>query len=211
MAINPNPNFIDPEIEEALAPDPNNPEEFEKFNAPPAGHSLTDEPGKWPWENPPQYADPKEAMDFIIQKAEEPDNEENFLRLLLSGVPVEAIVNTITFAGFTGGFFSVDVAETLKTPIALHFIGLAMENNIPAQVYNLDPEEKREAGFIPQDEVLINMKENRPDMYEAIIGSTEELLDTEINEEGEQESMMNMEDKEEEAPEGFMEMEEEEV
>ena len=55
------------------------------------------------------------------------------------------------------------------------------------------------------------MKENRPDMYEAIIGSTEELLDTEISEEGEQESMMNMEDKEEEAPEGFMEMEEEEV
>ena len=215
MVMDPRLNSDDGKIEEMLLVDPNESEEFEKFNAPPPGHSLTDEPGKWPWENPPQFTDPKEAYDFIISKAEEPVNEENFVRLLLSGATVEAITNTITFGGFTGGFFSVDVAELLKTPIALHFIGLAAENNIPAQVFNTNPEQEKEDRLIPDEEVLDNMKRNRPDMFEALENAAENLLETEPQDLPEEksmmneESMMNMEDEEEKVADGFMSMEEE--
>ncbi len=212
MAINPDPNYRDTEVDELLQADPNDPASFERFNAPPPGHSLTDEPGKWPWEKPTQYSDPKEAMEFVVDKLEEPENEENFLRLMLGGAPIEAIVNTICFGGFTEGQWTPDIAELLKIPLTLHFIGLAMENKIPATVFNIDPEKQKENRLIPDEQVMISMKKERPDMYEAIMGATEELIEDEDQQEEPQEaSMMNMEEKSEpeEMSEGFMNMEEE--
>ncbi len=34
---------------------------FDPFDVPIPGESLTDEPGKWPWEQPPKYTDFKET------------------------------------------------------------------------------------------------------------------------------------------------------
>ncbi len=34
------------------------------FDAPVAGQGLTDEPGNYPWEHPPQFTDPDEAAEF---------------------------------------------------------------------------------------------------------------------------------------------------
>ena len=44
---------------------------LDKFNRPPPGHSLTGPQGKWSWEKPPRFADPEEAIDFVIDKLEE--------------------------------------------------------------------------------------------------------------------------------------------
>ena len=39
--------------------------EFNRFDAPIPGQSLTDEPGNYPWEHPPQFASVEEATDFV--------------------------------------------------------------------------------------------------------------------------------------------------
>jgi len=92
-------------------------------------------------------------------------------------------------------------------PIAMHFIGLALENNIPATIFNKDPNLAKEEGRIPEEKVMAIMEQNRPDMYEKIMYATDLLLEEDEDmpeEEGEKAPPMK-----EEA--SFMEMEEEEM
>lgn len=207
MALNPDPYYRDPKIEEALRPQEGSIDAIDRFNAPPPGHSLTSEPQKWAWEKPAEYTVPEEAMEWVVSRVEQPEVEENFLRLMLSGVPIEAITNTITFTGFTEGYWSPDMSELLKMPIAMHFMGLALENGIPATIFNKDPELAKEEGMIPEEKVLSIMEENRPDMYEKIMYATDLLLEEgEEMPEGQGAEAPPMEE-----DASFMEMEEEEM
>ena len=52
----------------------------------------------------------------------------------------------------------------MKRPLALHFIGLAVENNIPATAFNIAPEDKRMQGQISDEDTLHMMGERRPDI-----------------------------------------------
>jgi hypothetical protein len=207
MALNPDPYYRDPKIEEALRPQEGSIDAIDRFNAPPPGHSLTSEPQKWAWEKPAEYTVPEEAMEWVVSRVEQPEVEENFLRLMLSGVPIEAITNTITFTGFTEGYWSPDMSELLKMPIAMHFMGLALENGIPATIFNKDPELAKEEGMISEEKVMSIMEENRPDMYEKIMYATDLLLEEgeEMPEEQGAEAPPMQEDA------SFMEMEEEEM
>jgi len=207
MALNPDPYYRDPKIEEALRPQEGSIDAIDRFNAPPPGHSLTSEPQKWAWEKPAEYTVPEEAMAWVVSRVEQPEVEENFLRLMLSGVPIEAITNTITFTGFTEGYWSPDMSELLKMPIAMHFMGLALENGIPATIFNKDPELAKEEGMIPEEKVMSIMEENRPDMYEKIMYATDLLL--EEDEEMPEEQGAEAPPMEKDA--SFMEMEEEEM
>ena len=71
--------------------------EVDPFDAPIPGQSLTDEPGNYPWEHPPQYTNPEEAMAFLYDRVTEPEIVEQIISMLDSGVPVEAIVRVMTF------------------------------------------------------------------------------------------------------------------
>ena len=207
MALNPDPFYRDPKIEEALRPQEGSIDAVDRFNAPPPGHSLTSEPQKLAWEKPAEYSNPEEAMKWVVSRIEQPEVEENFLRLMLSGVPIEAMTNTITFTGFTEGYWSPDMSEILKMPIAMHFMGLALENGIPATIFNKDPELAKEEGMIPEEKVMAIMEENRPDMYNKIMYATDLLLDEdeEMPEEQGAEAPPMIEDA------SFMEMEEGEM
>ena len=124
---------------------------------------------------------------------------------MAAGAPIENITNTITFAGFTEGSWTPDLGELLKMPLTVHFIGLAMENDIPAKIFNIDPKTKEEEERIPDEAVLKMMKENRPDMYNKVMYATNLLLEEPVQEEGEAEDMPPVDSE----PSGFMDMEEE--
>jgi|TARA_R100000149_G_C5879375_1_gene143853 hypothetical protein len=207
MAFNPDPFYSDPEIERLRRPRDGSIEAIDRFNAPPPGHSLTSEPQKWAWEKPPEYTVPEEAMAWVVSRIEQPEVEENFLRLMLGGVPIEAITNTITFTGFTEGYWTPDLSEILKMPISMHLMDLAIENNIPATVFNKDPEIEKEENRIPDKKVMAMMAANRPDMYNKIMYVTDLVLeeDKEMPEEQGAEDSPMQEDV------SFMEMEEEEM
>ena len=52
-------------------------------------------------------------------------------------------------------------------PVSMHLIGLAIENKIPATVFNTDPEVAKRRLDIPDDQIMHMMSERRPDMYES--------------------------------------------
>ena len=96
---------------------PNNP-----FDAPVPGQGLTDKPGNYPWEHPPEYTDTMEASEYVWDKLTEPLFAQQVVAMLDAGIPVEAITRIVIFSGFTEGKWTPDVgfmlAETVVKMVA---------------------------------------------------------------------------------------------
>ena len=113
------------------------------FNAPIPGQGLTDEPGNYPWEHPPQFPEIEDAADFIYDRLSDPKQLKRLLTMMRIGVPIEALVKVITFSGFLEGKFTVDVARLLEPIVAMQIMSKAQVAEIPAKI-NLEDTEDTE-------------------------------------------------------------------
>lgn len=87
------------------------------FDAPVPGQGLTDKPGNYPWEHPPQYTDTSEAADYVWDRLTQPQFAEQVIAMLDAGIPVEAIGRIIIFTGFAEGKWTPDVAFIIAEPV----------------------------------------------------------------------------------------------
>ena len=87
------------------------------FDAPIPGQGLTDEPGNYPWEHPPQFTDTDEAADFVWDRLHRPEFMEQVIAMLDAGIPVEALGRIIIFNGFMEGKWTPDVAFIIAEPV----------------------------------------------------------------------------------------------
>ena len=124
------------EAEQEMTPQAGSIEAIDPLNRMPPGHSLTQPKGKWAWDQPPRFVDPEEAIDFVIDKLEEPAVEKDMLKLMVAGISIEEMVDTIAIGGFSTGHYTPDVAELIKAPIGMYLAGLAVENDIPPKLFN---------------------------------------------------------------------------
>jgi hypothetical protein len=138
-------------------------EAMDPFDHPIPGQSLTDEPGKHAFEKPPEFVDVDEAVAYVIDKIENSNGgKEELQKHMLTGMPIESIVNTISFAGFSDGQWNPDVAEMIKLPLSAYFMMMAQEENIPAIMFNQDP--SQDTGM--SDETVIeHMREGNPEAF----------------------------------------------
>ena len=113
------------------------------FNAPIPGQGLTDEPGNYPWEHPPQFPEIEDAADFIYERLSNPKQLKRLLTMMRIGVPIEALVKVITFSGFLEGKFTVDVAKLLEPIVAMQIMSKAQVAGVPAKI-NLEDTEDTE-------------------------------------------------------------------
>ena len=170
---------------------------IDSFDMPVPGHSLTDEPKKWPWDKPPEFTDPDEAVEFIADKIQKPEVKENFLRLMVSGISIEQIVNTIALGGFSDGRWSPDIAEVIKPPISVILIDMAIKNKIPVKIFEGNPNELDESRKMSPKNTLTVMKERNPEEFKKVMQSAQYIKDKPSMEEQPQEQ-------------GFIDMEQQE-
>ena len=106
-------NELDQLIKEVNLPSAQNTKEtqYNPFDAPVPGESLTNTPGASPWEHPPAHAKVEDAIELIENRIMERENGMRLLTLLDIGIPIEALVKIITFSGFLEGKWTVDVAK----------------------------------------------------------------------------------------------------
>jgi hypothetical protein len=145
--------------------------EFDKITAmaAPPGHSLTDTPGKWAWEKPPQFANPDDALDFVLDKLEDPPARKDMLRMMVAGISIQELVSQIAFKGFMRGFYSPDVAELIKPSIGVYLYKEALEEGFEPRMMSDDKEEEgiRE-GQVDDVSFFKIMKERNPELFEAM-------------------------------------------
>ena len=91
--------------------------EYDPFDAPIPGQSLTDTPGNYPWEHPPKTVDPEEALDKFWNRLTDPEVAEEIILMMEAGVPVEALARILTFTGFAEGEFTPDIGFLTIEPL----------------------------------------------------------------------------------------------
>ena len=129
------------------------------FDAPIPGQSLTDEPGNYPWEHPPQTASIEEATDAVYESIMKEENMARMFTLLRMGIPIEALVKVITFSGFLEGKWTVDVAKLLEPIVAMMVAGEAALAEIPAKINMGDAEDNN--FFTDMAERKLDMKQDK--------------------------------------------------
>ena len=90
-------------------------------DAPIAGQSLTAEVGNRPWQNPPQFAEVDDAINFYVPKLLDPTFSNQLLDVIEMGVPLATLANTIQLASVMEGVHSVDVGM-LVIPIIVELL-----------------------------------------------------------------------------------------
>jgi len=138
------------------------------FMKPVPGWSLTQPPGKWPWEKPPEMVDPDEVVDRIITRLEDEQTQEQYVKLMFAGISIEEITHSIAVAGFMEGRFSPDVAEIIKGPIGIYLMGLATDYNVPVKVFADEMALKREQEGIDDTTILEVMRQRNPEFAEFV-------------------------------------------
>ena len=148
--------------------------------AAPPGTGLTDEPGRWPWEKPPVYSDPDDAIDYLEERISEEATEESMMKMLLAGITIEELVDQVAFKWFMAGFYSPDVAELAKVPLAAVILDIAEEANVPVTIFSSSPKDQE----LEKDINKINLlRETNPEMLSAIEqGVNQEVQQREVEE-----------------------------
>jgi len=112
--------------------------EYDPFDAPIPGQSLTDEPGNYPWEHPPKTLDPEQALDKFWNRLTDPEVAEEIIIMMESGGPVEALARILTFTGFAEGEFTPDVGFLTIEPLMKMIAAIGMRAGVKNLVISLE-------------------------------------------------------------------------
>ena len=135
------------------------------LNKPIPGWSLTQTPKKWNWEQTPRRTNVGEVVDYITERLDRPEVQKRYLKLMVAGVSIEEIVESISMAGFMQGEYNPDVAEMIKGPLGFYLLAIASENDVPAKMFaQEDPQGLNDDG-LDDATILELMRARNPDFY----------------------------------------------
>lgn len=135
------------------------------LNKPIPGWSLTQTPKKWNWEQTPRRTNVGEVVDYITERLDRPEVQKRYLKLMVAGVSIEEIVESISMAGFMQGEYNPDVAEMIKGPLGFYLLAIAAENDVPAKMFaQEDPQGVNDEG-LDDATILELMRARNPDFY----------------------------------------------
>lgn len=94
------------------------------------GNSLTDEPGAFPWEQPPQMNDPEEVFNYYVKKISDEEVSDNVLTMLDLGMPISVITGAMLSRGVMDGIHTVDMKLIMKPQLGVVLKNMAEEAGI---------------------------------------------------------------------------------
>ena len=112
--------------------------EYNPFDAPISGQSLTDEPGNYPWEHPPKTTDPEAALNKFWDRLTDPEVAEEMIIMMEAGVPIEALARILTFTGFAEGEFTPDVGFLTIEPLMKMLAAIGMRAGVKNLIISLE-------------------------------------------------------------------------
>ena len=107
------------------------------------GQSLTTDPeAPYPWEQPPKFANPREALQDILASILTPDAVEHILASLVKGTAVSDLAMVILYSKYMEGSFNVDSMLLLAEPLMYMIMAIAEEANVAYNIEDGDLDEE---------------------------------------------------------------------
>ena len=142
--------------------------EYNPFDSPVPGQSLTDKPGNYPWEHPPQYNDVDQVLELIFDQVTNERFAKQIISMLHAGVPVEAIVRVITFSGFLNGKFNPDVGFIVIETLINLISSICIRAGVPNIILSLEDLDEMDNNFITSMSELKAAREDISQVAETI-------------------------------------------
>jgi len=101
-----------------------------QFSAPIPGEGLAHPPGSFPWERPPQFTDPVEAVNFVWKTLIKPSRLPKMLALLENGATVADLAKGTLVSGFQQGLWTIDLMMLIDQNVFLMIATLAEKAGI---------------------------------------------------------------------------------
>jgi len=106
------------------------------------GQSLTrDSEDPYPWETPPEFSNPREALDDVVGSIMQPEAMKNIVSALAQGGAVADIGTAILYAKFNEGKITPDVMMMLAEPVMYTIMAIGEEANIQYNIEGNDLDE----------------------------------------------------------------------
>ena len=106
------------------------------------GQSLTNSPeNPYPWETPPEFANPREALDDIVGSLMQPEAMKNIVSALAQGAAVADLGTAILYAKFNEGKINPDTMMLLAEPVMYTIMAIGEEANIKYNIEGNDLDE----------------------------------------------------------------------
>ena len=157
------------------------------------GASLTNDPEKpYPWEQPPQFANPQEALRlYWYTLLSTPEVAGDIVTALTQGVSVMDLTSLFVFTGFVSGKFTPDVGLLIGEPTAYFIMGIGEMANIE---YKIEDDDTDLDEFIEKDitdEIMKNNMERirqlsnknkvqKGDVPKEVLAEVEQRVDTSL-------------------------------
>lgn len=151
------------------------------LDGPIAGQSLTTELGNRPWQKPPQYTTPEQALEFYLPRLNEPQVYDQLIDVMQLGIPITTIAESMQIGGVMQGMHSVDVG-ILIMPVLIEMIAFIGDD--AGVEYNLGIEERIDENKISQSTIALAMKRMKERIPEVVEEAKEDDMD--VVEENEQ-------------------------
>lgn len=134
-------------------------------SGPVAGMGLTAELGGRPWQSPPKYSTPEQALEYYLPRLTSPDSYDELLDVLELGVPITAIADSLQTGGVMQGLHTVDVG-ILITPVIMEM--LAYIGDDAGIEYNLGTDTPVNEDKIRDSQIALAMRKARERIPEAV-------------------------------------------
>jgi|TARA_R100001377_G_C3194409_1_gene112007 hypothetical protein len=123
--------------------------------APIPGQSLMNSPEEpYSWEQPPEFTNPREALDYVVALMFEPEAMKNIIVALSKGAAVIDIGVAILYSQFTTGKINPDVLIMLVEPVAYVIMAMGEEANIKYNIEGNDLDEFDDEEYDEEEEDL---------------------------------------------------------
>ena len=96
-----------------------------QFNRAIPGQSLTTPPKSAPYERPPQISDPLEAIDYHLEKLDDPKTVQELMFLLEMGMDLSSLVEGVARNAVFEGIHSIDISLSIAPVIHEYIKGYA--------------------------------------------------------------------------------------
>ena len=103
---------------------------FDRFDAPMPGQSLTDKPGNALYEQPPQYTSLDKFMEYMFTSMNSSSTRRDILRLLDAGVPVQLLLEPLILHAINEGKINIDLGMLAVQPLATIIYGMGLAAGI---------------------------------------------------------------------------------
>lgn len=109
---------------------------LEKRTGPVPGQSLTNSTDtKYPWEQPPQFTNRREAEVFILEELTEPEAFIAVTDILADEIPIDIVTRTYLYNGYARGLWDADLMLLLTESVAFILMALAEKVDIDYELY----------------------------------------------------------------------------